>query len=78
MEDIHIIEQKERRVIQTYYKLRYNHNNYTFIDYVYEDSGEPIECGERCSVFDNNDRLVESEELNDAFGSFVDTVRSFK
>jgi hypothetical protein len=75
MNDIQILEQKERKVIQTYYKFRHNHNNYTFVDYIYEDSGEPLECGEYCSVFDNNGSLVENEELKETFGVFVDTVR---
>ena len=78
MDDIHIIEQKDRTVIQSYFKLRHNHNNYTFVDYIYEDSGEPLECGEYCSVFDNNGRLVENDELKDTLGAFCDMVRSVK
>lgn len=78
MDDIHIIEQKERRVIQSYYKLRYNHNNYAFLDYIYEDTGEPLEGGEYCCVFDNNGSLVDNEELKETFGVFVDMVRTVK
>jgi hypothetical protein len=76
MNDIHIIEQKDRTVIQSYFKLRHNHNNYTFVDYIYEDTNEPVECGEFASVFDNNGQLVENEELKDSFGQFTDTVRT--
>lgn len=76
MDDIHIIEQKDRTVIQSYFKLRYNHNNYTFVDYIYEDTNEPVECGEFASVFDNNGSLVENEELRDSFGQFTDMVRT--
>ena len=78
MNDIHIIEQTERKVIQSYYKLRYNHNNYTFLDYTYEDSGEPLECGEYCCVFDNNGSLIENEELKETFGMFADLVKNSK
>lgn len=78
MDDILIIEQKERRVIQIYYKLRHNHNNYTFLDYVYEDSGEPVECGEYSCVFDNSGHIVDNQDIKDTFGVFVDMVRSAK
>lgn len=76
MDDIHILEQRDRVVIQSYFKLKHNHNVYTFVDYVYEDSNEPLECGEFASVFDNNGSLVENEELKDTFGVFADMVRS--
>lgn len=78
MDDVHIIEQKDRVVIQSYFKLRHNHNNYTFVDYVYEDSGEPVECGEYSSIFDNKGSLVENEELTDMFGQFCDMMRTVK
>ena len=78
MDDIDIIEQKDRVVIQSYFKLRHNHNNYTFVDYIYEDSGEPLECGELSSIFDNNGKLVENEELKDMFGQFCDMMRTVK
>lgn len=78
MEDIRIIEQKDRVVIQSYFKLRHNHNNYTFVDYIYEDSGEPLECGEFSSIFDNSGALVENEELKETFGMFCDMVRTCK
>ena len=73
--DIQILEQIDKKVIQTYFKLRHNNNNYTFIDYIYEDTNEPVECGEFCSVFDNNGSLIENEELKDMFGVFVDRAR---
>lgn len=75
--DIQLLEQKDRTVIQSYFKLRHNNNNYTFIDYIYEDTKEPVECGEFSSVFDNNGSLVENEELKDMFGVFADSARSF-
>jgi len=75
MEDIQVLEQKDRVVIQSYFKLRHNHNNYTFIDYIYEDTNEPVECGEFSSVFDNNGSLIENEQLRDTFGEFCDLVR---
>ena len=78
MDDIDIIEQKDRVVIQSYFKLRHNHNNYTFVDYIYEDSGEPLEGGELSSIFDNNGKLVENEELKDMFGQFCDMMRTVK
>ena len=78
MEDIQILEQKDRVIIQSYFKLRLNHNNYTFVDYIYEDSGEPLECGDFSSVFDNNGSLVENEELRDTLGQFCDLVRTCK
>ncbi len=70
--DIQIIEQADRVVIQSYFKLKHNNNHYTFVDYVYEDSNEPVECGEYSSIFDNTGHLVEDEELRDMFGEFVD------
>jgi hypothetical protein len=76
MEDIQVLEQKDRVVIQSYFKLRHNHNNYTFIDYIYEDTNEPVECGEFSSVFDNNGSLIENEQLRDSFGEFCDIVRT--
>lgn len=66
--DFQILEQKDRVVIQSYFKLRHNNNNYTFIDYIYQDSEEPVECGEFSSVFDNNGRLLENEDLKDMIG----------
>lgn len=75
MDDIQILEQKERKVLQTYYKLKYNHHIYTFVDYIYEDSNEPLEAGEYSSIFDNNGSLVENEELKETFGMFVDINR---
>jgi hypothetical protein len=78
MEDIQVLEQKDRVVIQSYFKLRHNHNNYTFVDYIYEDTNEPVECGEFSSVFDNNGSLVENDELRDTFGEFCDIVRTCK
>lgn len=76
MKDIQILERKDRKVIQSYFKLKHNHNNYTFVDYVYEDTREPVECGEFAAIFDNCDRLVENDELKDTFGVFVDLVRT--
>ena len=78
MEDIQVLEQKDRVVIQSYFKFRHNHNNYTFVDYIYEDTNEPVECGEFSSIFDNNGSLVENEELTDMFGQFCDMMRTVK
>jgi hypothetical protein len=78
MDDIQVLEQKDRIVIQSYFKLRHNHNNYTFVDYIYEDTNEPVECGEFSSVFDNNGSLIENDELRDTFGEFCDIVRTCK
>jgi hypothetical protein len=78
MEDIQVLEQKDRLVIQSYFKLRHNHNNYTFVDYIYEDTNEPVECGEFGSIFDNNGSLVENEGLRDTFGEFCDMLRTCK
>jgi hypothetical protein len=75
--DIQLLEQKDREVIQTYFKFKHNNNNYTFIDYIYKDTNEPVECGEFCSVFDNNGSLVENDELKDMFGVFADSARGF-
>jgi hypothetical protein len=73
--DIQIIEQKDRTVIQSYFKLKHNNNYYTFVDYIYEDTNEPVECGEYSSVFDNTGQFVEDEQLKDTFGEFVDANR---
>ena len=78
MEDIQVLEQKDRVGIQSYFKLRHNHNNYTFVDYIYEDSGEPLECGEFNSIFNNSGKLVDNEELKDTIGQFCDLVRTCK
>jgi hypothetical protein len=74
-DDIQIIEQKDRVVIQSYFKLKHNNNYYTFVDYIYEDSNEPVECGEYSSIFDNTGHLVEDEEMRDMFGEFADANR---
>lgn len=76
MNNIQILDHKDRQVIQTYFKLRYNHNDFTFIDYVYKDSKEPVDCGELASIFDSTGHLVEDEEIKDTFGVFVDMWRS--
>jgi len=75
-DDIQIMEQKDRVVIQSYFKLKHNNNYYTFVDYIYEDSNEPVECGEYSSIFDNTGHLVEDEEMKEMFGVFADANRS--
>lgn len=73
--DIQLLEQKDRKVIQSYFKIKHNNNNYTFIDYIYEDTREPVECGEFSSVFDASGSLIEDETLRDTFGEFADQFR---
>lgn len=74
MNDIQILEQNRSTVIQTYYKLRYNSRNYTFLDYIYEDSGEPVRSGEMCVITDHSGNVVESDDLRETFGTFVDSL----
>jgi hypothetical protein len=69
--DIQVLAQDRRTIIQTYYKLRYNSRNYTFLDYVYEESGEPVSAGEMCVIMDHFGKTVESEDLKETFGVFV-------
>ena len=73
--DIQILEQNDRKVIQSYFKLKHNSNIYTFIDYVYADTHEPVECGEFSSVFDATGSLVEDETLKETLGVFADQAR---
>jgi hypothetical protein len=74
--EIQILEQKDRQVVQSYFKLKHNNNIYTFIDYIYSDTREPVECGEFSSVFDATGSLVEDETLKDTFGVFADGART--
>lgn len=76
MNHIQLLEQKDRPVIQSYFKLKHNNNTYTFVDYIYQDTNEPVECGEFSSVFDAKGSLVKNEELKELFGVFVDENRS--
>ena len=71
---IQVLEQDSSKIIQTHYKLRYNSRNYTFIDYIYEDSGEPVRAGEMCVITDHFGKVVESEDLRETFGVFVDLL----
>jgi len=73
--DIQLLEQKDRKVVQSYFKLKHNNNTYTFIDYIYTDTNEPVECGEFSSVFDATGSLVEDEALKEMFGVFTDQSR---
>jgi hypothetical protein len=75
--EIEMIEQKDRQVVQSYFKFKHNNNTYTFVDYIYSDSREPVECGEFSSVFDANGSLIEDENLKDMFGVFADSARTF-
>jgi len=72
--DIQVLEQDRSTIIQSYYKLRYNSRNYTFLDYIYEDSGEPVRSGEMCVITDHFGKTVESEDLRETFGTFVDLL----
>jgi len=73
--DIEIIEQKDRKVIQSYFKLKHNNNNYTFVDYIYADTHEPVECGEFGSIFDASGNIVLDATLKETFGVFADQTR---
>jgi hypothetical protein len=73
-DDIQVQKTKQRTIIQTYYELRYNHNNYTFLDYVYEDNREPVQSGELSYITDHYGKILENEELKETFGSYVDQL----
>jgi len=66
------VNKTEKQMIeQTIYKLTYNQRNYTFTDYVYVDSGEPVAGGEFSCLIDNQGNTVKDPKV---FDSIVDYI----
>jgi hypothetical protein len=71
MEYFKIKETEKHLIEQVRYKLIYDKRNYTFTDYVYVDSGEPVANGEFASLVDNQGNTVKDSKV---FDSIVDYI----
>ena len=72
---IKIISVEKEKVEQNTYKLTYNQRQYTFIDYVYNDTGLAVAEGEFAVLVDNQGNTIKDSKLIDAIGSFVDEIK---
>ena len=67
------INQVERQQIeQIIYRLMFNQRNYTFTDYVYADSREPVASGEFSFLIDNQGNTVKDSKVFDAIVDYID------
>lgn len=67
------INQVEKQQIeQVIYRLTFNQRNYTFTDYVYVDSGEPVASGEFSFLVDNQGNTVKDQKVFDAIVEYID------
>jgi hypothetical protein len=71
MEHFKINEVEKRTIEQVRYKLMYDRRNYTFTDYVYADSGEPVASGEFASLVDNQGNTVKDQKVFDAIVEYI-------
>jgi uncharacterized membrane protein len=64
-------EIEKHLVEQIRYKVTYNQRNYTFTDYVYVDSGEPVVSGEFASLIDNQGNTVKDQKVFDTIVDYI-------
>jgi hypothetical protein len=71
MEYFKINEVEKRPIEQIRYKLMYDRRNYTFTDYVYTDTGDPVAGGEFAILVDNQGSTVKDQKVFDAIVDYI-------
>ena len=71
MEHFKINEIEKRTIEQIRYRLMYDRRNYTFTDYVYTDTGDPVAGGELAVLVDNQGITVKDQKVFDAIVDYI-------
>ena len=72
MEHFKINEVEKRTIEQIRYRIVYDRRNYTFTDYVYTDTGDPVAGGEFAMLVDNQGTTVKDQKVFDAIVEYID------
>ena len=66
------INKAEKQLIeQIRYNVTFNQRNYTFTDYAYVESGEPVAAGEFANLTDNQGNTVKDAKVFDTIVDYI-------